>query len=241
VNSSARAAQLSQLDVAEVAKNLWIGAAPPEGEIVGEHWDVLVLCANDWQPSSSSYPGVKVLHAPFRDTLRISTDELKTAMKAAGWTAKELAEGKKVLVTCIAGRNRSGLVTAAALSFVARMDPAKAGEVVRERRGSAALTNSTFVNFLNAMRRNPCELCQGKRVMPRFYEDHACWLTLCKTCRVPMAVLRRHSTKPTAEERQFMVESLFKIGDKLAPGQAWKLDLKRRTIPSHWHAHLRPA
>lgn len=205
-------------------------------------WDALVLCAEEYQPAARSFPGTRVVHAPFRDAEDVTPDELKTAVGAAADAAGELVRGGRVLVTCWAGRNRSGLVTALALSFASGMDPARCGELVREKRGPIALTNPSFVDALNRARRAPkCDLCVGNRVTPRFYEDHLCWIALCKSCGVPMVVLRRHSTKPSREERAFMVNTLSRVAGALAPGQAFMFTEDMDTIPDHWHMHARPA
>ena len=57
------------LDADEVFPNIWQGSQPPLGSVVAEHgFDVLVLCAVEWQPDASEFTGVEVLHAPFDDS-----------------------------------------------------------------------------------------------------------------------------------------------------------------------------
>lgn len=56
-------------------------------------------------------------------------------------------DGHRVLVHCHAGLNRSGLVVARAL-ITRGMDPPKAIELVRKRRGSDALGNAAFEGWL---------------------------------------------------------------------------------------------
>ena len=226
------------LDVVKVAPRIWIGSAPPTGHAVAQGgFDVLVLCAEEWQPAASSYPGVRVLHAPFGDREDPSEDELRLALAAAEWTSNYAISGATCLVTCMAGRNRSGLVCALTVSLAACWDPARAGELVRRKRGDIALTNAAFVDFLNAARGEECELCKGERLTARHHEDPLCWIADCKTCKSPMAVLRRHSTTPTREERATMLNLLKGAA---IPGVRYRLDVERRTIPAHWHAHLRP-
>ena len=60
----------------------------------------------------------------------------------ADWKA-----GKRVLVRCQAGLNRSGLITALVL-IRDGLAPADAIELIREKRGAAALFNNTFVSWL---------------------------------------------------------------------------------------------
>jgi protein-tyrosine phosphatase len=242
VSEAAKRRLLSQLDAAQVAPNLWIGAAPPQGDLLGEiGFDALVLCANNWQPASSQYPGVEVHHAPFRDAPDVTKKELKTALRAAEWAAERLTQGKTVLVTCMAGLNRSGLVTALSLSMAAGFDPATCGELVRSARGPDALHNPSFVDALNRARPNPCELCKNERLTPRFHEDHVCWVAFCKTCKCPMVVLRRHSMQPTKAEKAHMTQLLFRAFGAWRPGWACKVDERQRTIPDHFHMHARPA
>lgn len=242
---AARAALFSQLDAVEVVPGLWIGAAPPQGDLLSElGFDALVLCARQYQPAKGRFPGVEVYHAGFRDTEDVTPDELRLAVKAAQWTSRRLRKGKKVLVTCMAGLNRSGLVTALSLAMAGRLDPAMCGELVKRARGPDALSNPTFVDALNRVRHNPgrdpCQLCVNEKITPRYYEDHVCWVAICKDCGVPMVVLRRHSVTPTDEEKEHMRRILFRAFGAWAPGWAMRLDEKRRTIPDHWHAHARP-
>jgi protein-tyrosine phosphatase len=57
------------------------------------------------------------------------------------------ARGKKVLIRCQAGWNRSGLITALVL-IREGYEPAEAIRLIRQNRSSWALCNADFVNFL---------------------------------------------------------------------------------------------
>lgn len=228
------------LDVARIAPKLWIGAAPPQGTLVrDEGFESLVLCAVEWQPPEAQYPGVEVHHAPFRDCHGVTRDEVATAIKAAKWTARRIASEKRTLVTCMAGKNRSGLVCSLALAMVSGTDPAKCGEIVRRHRGPEALSNAKFVDILNKARNDDCELCEAKKVTPWIHEDSLCWIAICKSCMLPFVVLRRHSVSPTTEEREHMLNALKIVASQLAPWTSWRIDTERRKIPDHWHAHAR--
>lgn len=230
------------LDVARIAPKLWIGAAPPQGTSVrDEGFESLVLCAVEWQPPEDRYPGVEVHHAPFRDCHGVTRDEVATALQAADWTARRISEGRRTLVTCMAGRNRSGLVCSLALSMASGTDPAKCGEIVRRHRGPEALSNAKFVDILNKARNDDCELCAAKRVTPWIHEDSLCWLAVCASCYLPLVTLRRHSISPTPAEREHMLGLLKAASANLAPRMKWRIDTERRKIPTHWHAHARPA
>lgn len=230
------------LDVAKIAPKLWIGAAPPQGAAVGESgFESLVLCAVDWQPPEAQYPGVELKRAPFRDKPDVTSEEIKIAFDAARWTAERIKRGQRTLVTCMAGKNRSGLVCALALSMASGLDPAKCGEIVRRQRGLDALSNARFVDILNQARNDDCELCAAKKLTPWIYEDSLCWISVCVSCYLPLVVLRRHSTSPTTEEREHMLGGLKFVATQLAPGVRWRIDTERRKIPDHWHAHARMA
>ena len=71
-------------------------------------------------------------------------DDLELLVREAhrDWKA-----GKRVLIRCQAGLNRSGLVMALVL-IREGYSPASAIELIRARRGSAALCNSTFERWL---------------------------------------------------------------------------------------------
>lgn len=77
---------------------------------------------------------------------------MREAARAARGTALALRDGRRVLVTCNAGRNRSGLVVVLALlALFPELAPADAVRIVRERRvspdGARALTNEDFVRL----------------------------------------------------------------------------------------------
>ena len=101
--------QCRQPTYSKILDNLWIGGAPPPQANVGEFFDCLVLCAHEYQPDC--FPDIQVAFAPMRDDgLLISKEDAMQAVKAAGKTIRWMDQGLKVLVTCYAGRNRSGLV-----------------------------------------------------------------------------------------------------------------------------------
>lgn len=243
------------LDAAEVAPRLWIGSHPPvSGHRCGDHpveynadvlkcgFHFLVLCAREYQPDKKFFPGVEVHYAPFDDNHSgITPGEAAAAAKAAQATVAAHRRGQACLVTCMAGRNRSGLVTALALSELANVSGREAAETVRERRGLGALTNLSFRGMLErkgAGRFDPCELCEAAPVTRRYWEDEVCWIADCKTCGCPMAVLKAHSRHPSAGQRAHMIRVLRLCG---RPGARYVLDDAMRTEPRHYHVHLRPA
>ena len=104
-------------DFDHIVDNLYQGAAPPFGDAVAKlGFDTLVLCAKENQ-REDLYPGIEVVLAPGDDDVRVERmmRDLPTWQQAAQIVAERVASGKKVLVTCMAGLNRSGMVTALAL------------------------------------------------------------------------------------------------------------------------------
>jgi hypothetical protein len=241
-------------DVTHLAGTLWIGSHPLTMEpCCDEHdrkarhsrqlakngFEVVVLCAEEWQPE---IPGVETIHAPFDDDhTGLDERQARIAFRAARATARHLTQGKKVLVTCWAGRNRSGLVSALALSRVAGVHPRVAGNLIRSKR-DGALTNTAFRALLSSLDLvKPCQLCQAKRVTRRYHEDAICWVADCKQCGpgVPMVVYREHGTPPTPSHLEHMIETLKLCAPPRRGGYA--LDGSMRSIPDHFHIHLRPA
>lgn len=133
----------------QVHDKLYMGPAPrpDDGWKMRERFDVLILAAEEHQPSGRFFPGVQVIHVPLDDNAFVPANELRIAKKAAAIVATALSNGKRVLVTCWLGRNRSGLITALALVRMGAQ-PEKAIELVRRARGKDALSNPTFVEII---------------------------------------------------------------------------------------------
>lgn len=228
------------LDATYLCDNLLIGSAPhPGSRLAAAGVKALALCAREYQLPSRLYPGVQVLHCPLPDDhyRGLTPEQSQAALHVAADVAELVASGTQTLVTCMAGRNRSGIVCAVALAELLGITPAKGGELVRAHRGPFSLTNPKFVDLLNLYddkTHESCELCQHRRETFCYYEDALCWIVDCKTCQVPMVVLRRHSTTPMPDELTFMLDMLRGFA-----GLRAELDLERRSIPAHWHAHAR--
>lgn len=142
------------IDANMIKVSLWQGAMPPEGTYLSSlGFDVVVFCAQEYQPKASRYPGMEVIHAPNDDdsSRSITQQELSTATRAAKKVVRAINQGKKVLVTCLAGRNRSGLVVALALHQLTGMSGEDAVTYIKECR-PYALTNSNFVDILSQIK-----------------------------------------------------------------------------------------
>jgi protein-tyrosine phosphatase len=140
------------LDCDRLISRLYIGSAPPRGsEVAKAGFTTLVLAAEEYQPKLREFPGLRaVIHAPLDDA-DPSEEEVDTAVQAALEISERWAQGERILVTCAAGKNRSGLVAALALHFITCCPPRRCIEVVkREREG--ALFNPHFVELIKTMR-----------------------------------------------------------------------------------------
>lgn len=104
-----------EVEASEIIPLLWQGSKPPTGPALKAHgFGMVILCAREYQPDD--FPGVKVIHAPNDDVEETPDREtLDEALRAAGWASRAMKQGTKVLVTCQAGLNRSGLVSALTL------------------------------------------------------------------------------------------------------------------------------
>lgn len=135
-----------------LSDQLWIGSAPPPGRwlpLQGVH--TVVLCAQECGPDQrppEQYGVERVIYAPFGDSgRRPPSQDIATAERAAELVARDIERGRRCLVTCFQGRNRSGLVCALAIRKVSGWDGKRAAEFVRAHRDDA-LTNMYFYAYL---------------------------------------------------------------------------------------------
>lgn len=114
-------------------------------------FDALVLCAEEYQPEAEHFPGVEVIHAPMVDD-QIDLETIERASVAAAKVADLVRDGKarKVLVTCAAGKNRSGLVAGLILHDLYGLSGGEAVAVIRAKR-PGALSNDSFAEFLSEL------------------------------------------------------------------------------------------
>lgn len=137
--------------LSEVVPGLYVGSKPPPGRHEGI--DVIVLSAREYQPPAELFPGVEVIHAPLDDDPRraLREDEIAIATRAAACVARQLRAGRRVIVTCAMGLNRSALIAALAMHEVHRMSADEIITRLRHARGSWALSNPTFEQLLRAV------------------------------------------------------------------------------------------
>lgn len=136
------------IDATCLIEGLWIGSKPEIGRVVGESgFDLLVLCAEEYQPPAWQFPGVDVIHAPFDDNdIGPLPIEKEIARTAGSQVATALRNHSQILVTCQQGRNRSGLVCGLAL-VENGLDPVRVIHLIQDTRRNA-LTNDAFVDLI---------------------------------------------------------------------------------------------
>lgn len=149
---SLAASQEQTLDASNIVRRLWVGGQPPFDRDLPE-FDTLVLCARELQPARLSF-GRQVIRVPLPDS-HLTSGEAQLAIEGGKAVARALREGRRVLVTCKAGLNRSALVASISLKMLTKLPPIKIVELMRERRAPAALHNPHFVELLGRVPRLP--------------------------------------------------------------------------------------
>lgn len=143
------------VEASRIIGTLYQGSKPQTGRQVADAgFQMLVLCAQEYQPEARRFPGVTVVHAPNNDVfaLPITREQLGLAVKAARRVTEAIQAGHRVLVTCMQGRNRSGLVAAIALHMLTGCSGMAAIRKVKERRQRRALSNPHFLACLERLR-----------------------------------------------------------------------------------------
>jgi len=133
------------LDASNVTKRLWIGGKPPFDRDLPD-FDVLVLCAQELQPTQLAFSR-RLIRCPLPDGV-LTTNELRRALVVGRSVAQELADGHRALVTCHMGWNRSGLVAGLAMGLCHRMSADQIVTRIRMLRSPNALGNQHFVQIL---------------------------------------------------------------------------------------------
>ena len=139
-----------------ILNHLYQGGLPPGGSVLSEKGvDVIVLAAAQFQ-DASAYQGVQVILAPGDDDHRLHRLALfiDAWKDAARQVVDHIRAGKRVLVTCIAGQNRSGLITALAVRELTGWSGKQIVQHIQANR-PMALNNPTFVKYIYESFPNP--------------------------------------------------------------------------------------
>lgn len=122
-------------DCTRLTDNLFVGACPYGAPLNKYKFDLIVLCAEEYQPEKVRGVG-HIMHLPLRD-FKLSMRRIDRVEYMAQLLAPAINEGKKVLVCCMGGLDRSAFVCALILHHMTGMSPACAAEYVKERRRGA--------------------------------------------------------------------------------------------------------
>lgn len=142
----------------EIAPGLWMGGTPRHETIgvvqpmLGYSPDrpfdaVLTLCA--WAAPASW--GVEERRFGFPDR-QVIEEYVPVIHDLADWAHERWSSGRRILIRCAGGMNRSGLLVALTL-VRAGYSPGKAIELIRELRHPWALNNHSFVDLVHSSAR----------------------------------------------------------------------------------------
>lgn len=135
----------------EIIPNLFVGSKPAPGHHAGI--DTIVLAAMEYQPPADRFPGAEVIHVPLDDApgRAMYETEIIGAARAAARVARRLRSGRRVLVTCQMGLNRSALIAAIAMHDVYGMGADEIIARLRRARGSWSMSNPNFEKLLRTV------------------------------------------------------------------------------------------
>jgi hypothetical protein len=138
----------------EVLPGLWQGGTAADDEMYRGLGNRPHITTEDFDTVITMYAyanpvgwGVKELRYGFYDA-DVDSFDPESLFEVVKFAHAEWKAGKRVLIRCQAGWNRSGLVTALVL-IRAGYTAAKAIRLIRERRSPDALCNQAFVEFLH--------------------------------------------------------------------------------------------
>jgi hypothetical protein len=138
----------------EIVPGLWMGghefrgrSGGPELAVVHDEFDVVQTLLR--LPGYGPDPGVEHHVWPIPDGPLDGT-QLAGVIRLARAANEALDAGRRVLVRCYHGYNRSGLVVAHALLQRGQGSPDEVIQLIRSRRSAWALHNELFVEYLRA-------------------------------------------------------------------------------------------
>ena len=143
----ARSLRNPPVDASLVAPRLYVGSRPRPGRY--RWFNMIVLCAKEYQPPSFGFPGMTIIRIPLVDDYIHPLSDVDKALVTANarTVARYLESGACVLTTCWQGWNRSALVAAVAMQIAFDMDADTAIEQIRATRSPNALSNPRFEQF----------------------------------------------------------------------------------------------
>lgn len=124
---------------AEIVPGLWLGALPDYSPPDVKY--VLSLVGSSAEPRS----GQRLIVTGFADSLALPEEQYLYGLADLGIT---LWKDGPILVHCLAGLNRSGLIVGLMLVRSGTCTAQEAVDLMRAKRSSAVLHNPTFRNWL---------------------------------------------------------------------------------------------
>jgi protein-tyrosine phosphatase len=141
------------LDADRIGPGFYQGGVPRSAKaVMRAGFDTLVLCAQEVQPPPHALSGLHVIRCPLNDdpTVPVPREAQRLAIQAAKKTVDRLRSGHRVLVTCMQGINRSGLISALTLHLMTGRPGADCAQHVQRCR-PGALSNPRFVEWLSTL------------------------------------------------------------------------------------------
>lgn len=128
---------------------LFQGSAPPRGtQLAKQGFKLLVLAAQEYQPSPAAFPGLHVVRCGYDDVPEQPDPALAAKLRGVAQLVEaRVRAGDRCLITCMAGLNRSGLITALAVRRLLGVTGRDAANLVRAKRPHA-LINQDYYNFV---------------------------------------------------------------------------------------------
>src|SRR5277367_218130 len=148
------------IEASEITSGLWQGSVPPQGRTLARSgFHVVVLCAAEHQPGAENFPNVDVARIDLIDDgTPLTQAHFDKALFLSAHLCRAIRRGRNVLVTCMQGRNRSGLISSLTLARMTGCDGRTATRAVQERRISPfgpALTNAQYCKALKLIPATP--------------------------------------------------------------------------------------
>lgn len=146
------AAHVPPRDVTHIYAALYVGSRPPPGDY-SDQFDVIYTVAEEIELDPRLFPHVRVRKYGFHDDASgMSRRQIDQAQRAAMHVVHDLSVGRRVLVTCQMGRNRSAFVCALAVHYLTGEAGLRIARMIRQKRidpeGVRALENPVFVGVL---------------------------------------------------------------------------------------------
>jgi len=156
------------IEANEITPRLYMGSVPPVGsEVYKSGFSLLVLCAlpdeyrhvykiKSDQSIASLFPNTQVIIVSLNDNFltKPSQEEKERILRSSSDVVNSIRNNRKVLITCMQGRNRSGLVAALAIRELCGWSGSQAKSRVRLKRKlehGVALMNPQFVQILDEL------------------------------------------------------------------------------------------